>query len=149
NATGVPAEDGMMLMMSFERRAPGTRCALVAWPRNRQLGTEVFAARFLQQIAAQGGAIAHLGRSRPQRRLGQHRHALTDEAARFDIGKRRERTDVKLFTDLSNGCEIADARKVDDLLGCRNTQSHPIEDLRSAGEEGRVSASGQLYRLPG
>jgi hypothetical protein len=140
-----PAQDRMALVQPAPRRASRAGDALVAAPGERRLGAEIRAARLLQHIAAEGRAVANLDRGSLQAGLGQHRRVLANEGVRADLAQRGAGADDDLLPVSLNGVERGKPPDIDDPGRRRNTQPHPVQDLRSAGDDGCVRSLQHRY----
>ena len=94
--SSVQPKIAMSLVASLARSAARAGLALVARPRQRCVGAEVRASRFLQHIAAERRAVADLRRCGAQARLGQRGRFATHRRICLDLGERRERADAQM-----------------------------------------------------
>jgi hypothetical protein len=149
DAVAGPAEDREALVMTLERGAAAAGRALVAGPGQRRFGTEVGAARLLQHVAAERGAVADLRRGGAQAGLGEHRGGLAHLARGLDLGKRGRRADDERFAFAADAAQRLDAPEVEHVTRLRDAEAHPVEELGAAGDKGRASLHAEAHRVLG
>src|SRR5439155_9963151 len=128
-----PAEDRMPLVQPFTGRATAAGRALVAAPRQRCLRAEIRATRLLQQVAANGSAVSDLRRGGLQTGVGQHRGMLAYSWMLTDLVEGCERADGKRVARLLYRIQPGDTPDINHPIRTGYTQAEPIEQLSAAG----------------
>src|SRR5262249_37720136 len=137
SALGSPPEDGVTLVMAVHGGPSGTGFSLVARPRHRLLHTKVGAACFLEEVAAQRGAIPYLRRGRARAGFRQSRRLVAHEGVCLYLGERGERADPEGVAVLPDTSQRGDAADVHNPLWGGYAQPQPIQKLRPARDKRR------------
>jgi hypothetical protein len=91
----------------------------------------------LQHVAAERRAIADLRRCGLETGIRERGRVRPHEIVLADGVERRERADDELVAVPLDPIEIRDPLDVDDALGLRDAEPHPVEELGAAGDQHR------------
>ena len=124
----------MQPVLATQRVAARARLALVAGAGGV---VEIAAARALQQIAADGGGIAKLGRGARQQGLRHRRIGSGELWIMSEVSIAHQRADAQAAIGQPlNAVELRQARDVDDPLGAGDAALHQVKEVGAGGEIG-------------
>ena len=130
------AEDREVAVLSFARRAPAARHALVA--RLADV-LEVVAARALQEVAADRREVAKLPRGSLEERGREQRIALAHERIGGQLGIAERRAEEQsALARLLDGAAAGQPPDVDEQSGRLDAEAHEIDEIRAAAEKATV-----------